>query len=318
MIIVKGRKVFLTSESGVALIAVLWILLLLSMMAAGYTSSTRLRAVAAANQIEAIKSRYDEKSALEHGNYEYEKYVRNRNLLLQKDEIEGLTEKTVELWYPRYQPYLRKSEAGAMAIQIRFLESRFNVNTLPAPLWDDILSVCGIDDQEQRTSIRDTILDWIDADSLHHLQGAESEYYLEQTPEYYCKNNKIQVLDELLLLRGVTQDLYYGNSKHPGLVNFLSVYGSADKIDINSASPDVLLLLKDLEDDQRAAILASRQEVPFQKLSELAQFVAPDTYTQIKHYFKIVQPPAEISIAVSIWSTETKTEGWNYKIYREK
>jgi len=116
----------------------------------------------------------------------------------------------------------------------------------------------------------------------------------------------------------VTQELYYGNQEHPGLVDFLSVYGSVDKIDINSAAPEVFLLLKGLEDDQRADILASRQELPFQKLSELAQFVAPDTYTQIKHYFKIVQPPAEISIAVSIWPAESKAGDWNYKIYREK
>ena len=313
-----GRKIPLSSDSGVALIAVLWILLLLSMMAIGYTSSTRLRAVAAVNQIESIKNRYNERSALERGYYEYNKYVHNRNIFLQKEEIEGLTDQAVNLWYPRYQPYLLQTESATLAIQVRYTESRLNVNTLPASLWDKILTICGLDDQEQRVAIHDTILDWIDADSLHHLQGAESEYYLEQTPEYYCKNNKIQVLDELLLLRGVTQDLYYGNLEHPGLVDFLSVYGSADKMDINSASPAVFALLKDLEDDQLADILAARQEAPFQQLNELTELVAPDTYTQIKHYFKIVQPPAEISVAVSIWPTQTKIAGWNYKIYREK
>ena len=314
----KNRMKTINSESGVALIAVLWILLLLSVMAAGYASSTRLRAVTARNQIETIKNRYNEKSALERGYYEYAKFIRNRNLLLRQEEMESLTGQTVELWYPCYEPHLVGAEQQGVAIQIRYTQSRFNVNTLPAALWDSILLICGLDDLEQRSQIRDTVLDWIDADSLHHLQGVEAEYYQEQTPEYYCKNNEIQVLDELLLLRGVTPDLYYGNTERPGLVDFLSVYGSDDKIDINGASPAVFLLLEGLDDSERSEILAVRQEAPFQKLDELLELVTPDVYTQIQRYFKIVQPPADIAIAVSIWPTVTKSESWNYKIHREK
>lgn len=275
-----------------------------------------MRALTAANQIDAIKMHYQEKSALEQGHFEYAKYVRNRTLLLQQQELGTITDQPVKLWYPRYQPYLLHGDHGTMAIQIRYTDSRFDVNTLSADLWDRILQHCGLEDQEQRIPLRDALLDWIDADNLHHLQGAETEYYLEQTPEYYCKNNKIQVLDELLLVRGVTPDLYYGSDVHPGLVDFLSVYGAADKVDINSAAPGVFQLIEGLDENERTEILAFRKETPFQKLNELSEFVAPDTYTQIKRYFKIVTAAADISVAVSTWPTVTKPAGWNYKIYR--
>ena len=297
------------------MIAVLWILLLLAIMASGYAGSTRLRALTAANQIEVIKKRYDEKSALERGYYEYLKYVRNQTLLFQREEIETLTGKAVKLWYPRYKPYLLEKDSGTMAIQIRFTDSYFNVNTLSAVLWDRILQLCGLEDQGQRTPIRDALLDWIDTDNLHHLQGAETEYYLKQTPEYYCKNNKIQVLDELLLVRGVTPDLYYGNDDHPGLVDFLSVYGAEDKVDINSASPAVFQLIEGLEDGERTEIFSFRQKTPFRQLNEVSKFVAPDTYTQMQRYFKVVTAPAAVAVSVSTWPTVTKPTNWTYKIY---
>jgi len=284
-------------------------------MASGYAGSTRLRALTAANQIEAIKKRYDEKSALERGYYEYLKYVRNQTLLFQREEIETLTGKAVKLWYPRYKPCLLEKDSDLMAIQIRFTDSYFNVNTLSAVLWDRILQLCGLEDQEQRTSVRDALLDWIDTDNLHHLQGAETEYYLKQKPEYYCKNNKIQVLDELLLVRGVTPDLYYGNDDHPGLVDFLSVYGAEDKVDINSASPAVFQLIEGLEDGERTEIFAFRQETPFRQLNEVSKFIAPDTYTQMQRYFKVVTAPAAVAVSVSTWPTVTKPTNWTYKIY---
>lgn len=311
----RDRNIILQSESGIALIAVLWILLLLAIMASGYAGSTRLRALTAANQIEAIKRRYDEKSALERGDFEYLKYVRNQTLLFQKEKIESLTGKPVKLWYPRYKPYLLETEHGTMAIQIRFTDSCFNVNTLSAVLWDRILQLCGLEDPEQRIPIRDALLDWIDTDNLHHLQGAETEYYLKQKPEYYCKNNKIQVLDELLLLRGVTPDIYYGDDDHPGLVDFLSVYGAEEKVDINSASPAAFLLVEGLDDTERTEILTSRQEAPFRQLNDVSELVAPDTYVQIQRYFKVATAPAAVTVAASTWPTVTKPAGWTYKIY---
>lgn len=315
IIAASGNRYRSQTDSGMALIAVLWTLLLLSIMALSYASSSRLRAVAASNQAEAIKQRYHKDSALVRGRYEYDKYQRNRTLFSRRDEIETLTGNVLDLWYPRYEPYFLNTEHGTMAIQIRYADGLLNVNSLAPELWDRILELCGLENEEQRAQIRDAVLDWIDADNLHHLNGVEMEHYLKQSPAYYCKNNALQVLDELLLVRGVTIALYYGNKQHPGLVDFLSVYGALDKIDINNAAPEALLLLDGLAETEREEIIAQRQQKPFEALNELAEIVSVDTYLQLQNFFKIVQTPSSVIIAVSAWPNGQKPITWQHKTY---
>lgn len=46
--------------------------------------------------------------------------------------------------------------------------------------------------------------DWIDADSAARAEGAEDSWYLRLCPPYRAKNAPIELLDELLLVRGFT------------------------------------------------------------------------------------------------------------------
>ena len=56
----------------------------------------------------------------------------------------------------------------------------------------------------------DLILDWLDADDNERPNGAESNYYeLLETP-YSCKNGPMDSIEELLLLPGITPELYFG------------------------------------------------------------------------------------------------------------
>ncbi len=56
----------------------------------------------------------------------------------------------------------------------------------------------------------DSILDWIDRDDVTREMGAESEYYQNLTSPYRPRNRIPRSLDELLLVRGVTEQLLYG------------------------------------------------------------------------------------------------------------
>ncbi len=58
--------------------------------------------------------------------------------------------------------------------------------------------------------LADAILDFIDDDDDPRANGCESEYYQSLTPVYSAKNGPLETLDELLLVRGVTPDLLYG------------------------------------------------------------------------------------------------------------
>ena len=58
--------------------------------------------------------------------------------------------------------------------------------------------------------LADAILDFIDSDETARENGCESEYYESLTPPYPAKNSPLESLDELLLVRGVTLGLLYG------------------------------------------------------------------------------------------------------------
>jgi hypothetical protein len=58
--------------------------------------------------------------------------------------------------------------------------------------------------------IADAILDWVDVDDNSRLYGVETDYYESQSPAYSCKNGPLETIDELLLVRGVTPELLYG------------------------------------------------------------------------------------------------------------
>lgn len=58
------------------------------------------------------------------------------------------------------------------------------------------------------------ILDWLDEDDTPRAGGAESETYSSMTPPYRCKNGPLDSLEELLLVRGVTPRLLFGNDRN--------------------------------------------------------------------------------------------------------
>lgn len=58
--------------------------------------------------------------------------------------------------------------------------------------------------------IADSILDWMDSDDEPSEYGAESSWYASQRPAYRPRQGRIQSLHELLLVRGVTPELLFG------------------------------------------------------------------------------------------------------------
>ncbi|MBL8827554.1 MAG: general secretion pathway protein GspK, partial [Planctomycetaceae bacterium] len=60
--------------------------------------------------------------------------------------------------------------------------------------------------------IADSILDWIDADDEPRPFGAETSYYSSLPQPYRAANGRLESLDDLLLVRGVTKQLLHGET----------------------------------------------------------------------------------------------------------
>lgn len=63
---------------------------------------------------------------------------------------------------------------------------------------------------EMTHELADALLDWVDEDDNPREYGAESEYYETLSPPYSAKNGPLESLEELLLVRGVTPWLLFG------------------------------------------------------------------------------------------------------------
>lgn len=97
--------------------------------------------------------------------------------------------------------------------------------------------------------VADAIVDWVDADDTERANGAESSYYSGLPQPYRAKNGPLNSLDEMLLIRGVTPQLLYGNDRNRngkldpgeedgndfnrGWSEFLTVYGRELNLDSN-------------------------------------------------------------------------------------
>jgi len=83
----------------------------------------------------------------------------------------------------------------------------------------------GVDRRMQKTidTIVDSILDWRDRDTdMTRPNGAENAYYHKQRIPYDAKNGEFESPEELLKVRGVTPQLFYGHGGIPGLRDVFS------------------------------------------------------------------------------------------------
>lgn len=106
--------------------------------------------------------------------------------------------------------------------------------------------------EQQAGEIVDAIKDWIDEDDVTTGFGAENMYYEGLENPYPCKNAPLDCIEELLMIRGITVDLYYGTDNTPGIANYVTLYGKGI-ININTASNTILKALSDEITDEMAA-----------------------------------------------------------------
>lgn len=89
--------------------------------------------------------------------------------------------------------------------------------------------------------IVDAITDWVDADDdPKGFEETESSFYQSLDPAYTSKNGPFEFIEELLLVRGITRDLYFGTGEYKGLRDYVTVYGDDGKININNAPVEIL------------------------------------------------------------------------------
>jgi len=125
----------------------------------------------------------------------------------------------------------------------------------------------GVDNKtdEQIRTIVDSILDWRDCDKEARINGAEDDYYLGLSRPHRAKNGFFDSPEELLQVRGVTPDVFYGHDDSPGLIDVFTPYPRGKEFVINAGqitAETVRALVPGFTLADAQALVAGRAEDP--------------------------------------------------------
>ncbi len=184
-------------DQGTVLIVTMWVILVLAGLVLVFAHAMRVEAMASANRLAALEADAAAKGALAF-------------VLSVVDGTDGSTETLSEIeWEGRsvgdgffwlLHPNLEEDDTCTFGVMDE--ASRINLNSASG---DTLLKLPGM-----TAELADAIIDWRDEDADISPSGAESEYYLLQEEPYYCKDAPLETVEELLLVRGASKAILYG------------------------------------------------------------------------------------------------------------
>jgi hypothetical protein len=156
---------------------------------------------------------------------------------------------------------------GHWRVRMTDESGRIALNRAEEPILTRVVStlmqggnpVAGMDNRTSNdvATVVDSILDWRDRDTdMTRTHGAENAYYMRLPNPYRAKNGPFDSLEELLLVRGVTPELFHGTDGVPGLKDIFSIYSRSPKLNPETAPPAVLQAL--LGTDKAADLVEQR------------------------------------------------------------
>lgn len=255
---------------------VLWVLVLLTALATEFAFSMKMEVNSTRNYKEDVESYYLAKAGASLAMAEILKPARFHGIHPEYGWITGTIGADPATQLPPadasnkvedldFEPVEHKEipfENGTITYEITDENGKFPINTASRETIVKVLTLSGMEVGTERDIVADSILDWIDADEKHHLNGAESEYYRTQFPPYQAKNSKLESLDELIRVKGVTEELLYGSKENDlhqyiGLDKFFTVYNVSG---VNPNTADEQVLAAFYNEDQVKDIIAAREE----------------------------------------------------------
>ena len=320
------------SESGIALMLVLWVLALLSMIVFEFCYTMRIEATITKNFKEGERSYYLAQAGINRAfieliktNRSTKKFKGAKDTLVDNPEEDEIEDEEIDEWKPREEPYLFELEDGECEVTISDEGGKINLNWIAKQakndrklLSDVIEKSCGLEGEE-RDIIVDSIIDWVDKDHNHLMNGAEDEYYESLEDPYEARDGDFVIPEELLLVRGITDDLFYG-SPHDleewdeerndesksvfdfsesedgedwimtgkGLSELFTTFSNSNsfKVNVNDASYGLLMSIPGMTEDVTEMIIELRREEEFENIRD-ARLMSLPNYNQIASYITV-------------------------------
>jgi len=256
------------NQRGVALLVVLWIFIFLLVVAFDFSASVREEATAAHRYSDETQGYYIALAGFERGVYEFLQQSTGRDALA--------TQKKADIFDGDWH----EEALGSGAFRVRWVDEggKININRADEETLRRIFTNLGVEEPSKAILV-DSIMDWRDPDDLHRASGAENEYYRSLTPPYTAKNGPFDTVEDLLWVRGMTAELFYGygdakgdreeNKQRVGLREIFTVDSPIDRVNLRTASADVIHALTGIPLEKSRRFVDERKKLSDKTLPDL-------------------------------------------------
>ena len=176
--------------AGIVLVAVLWIVALLTVMVTVIAKTTRLDNRMLISRSDAVRSYWAIKAGVERG------------IALLNDDF-ATSDSLMDIWWDNEEDCNDIRLQGCVfSIRITDEARKLNINSATKKQLMHL--------PDMTEEIADSILDWRDDNHSISAQGAEAGYYRNLHPAYEIRNGPFQTLRELLLVKEMDRQLLFG------------------------------------------------------------------------------------------------------------
>ncbi len=256
------------ARRGAALLAVLWLSAALSAIAFTLATTVRAETQRTATVADGFRAYYLATGAAERALLYMTYGAGQRN-----------PDGTARYW-ENGQSYLNFDFPGGRAlVEVVPETAKLNINYCRPEELLQLLMVLGVQ-PGRAEGITEAVIDWRTFMAPGTITPFDS-LYLSQPSSFRARHASLEETEELLLVHGMTPEIYYGTYDrgpkgnlipHPGLKDCVSVYGSTGGFDVNSAHPALLQALG-LTPETINAIVQRRRFGPIRGSQELAPLI---------------------------------------------
>jgi Type II secretion system (T2SS), protein K len=184
-----ARRMRGRSEDGIALIAVLWVLTLLSVIVLAFSFVTRISARIARNMTDIAAAR----AAADAG--------------VQRAILDLVTIPDRKKFRTDGTPYWWSFASSKVRVSVQDEASKVDLNKGPEAALAALFESAGVD-TERAQSLADAVADFRDPDNLVRPRGAEEADYRSAGLAWSPKNTLFQSIEELQQVLGMSTDIY--------------------------------------------------------------------------------------------------------------
>lgn len=257
-------------ESGGALLAVLWLSVALSAIAFSVANTVRGETERTATATESLRAYYLASGSVD------------RAILWICWGMYGgyMNPDGSPRYYRPPMPYIRYSyQPGEVMVEVIPEAGKLNINNAREPDIGRLLYSIGVDGDRAAQITRGIIAYRAFAEQT----SGSPPSFSSGNATFRPRNASLEELEELLLVPGMTPDIFYGRfDRDPssgrlvprgGLRDCLTVWGAGTTIDVNTAAP-ALLESVGLNPEQVKQIVTRRVAAPFKNMDEVRPFLA--------------------------------------------